>query len=92
MQVRFPNDNPVYDGAHIVVRFIAEVDRELVVCEITGEALEDHFGAESALEDALIDAFVRGRKRIHSICARALKDNDGAPVVLHSGLFRTQML
>jgi hypothetical protein len=88
MQVHFPDDEPTYDGANFAVRFVAEVDGSPVVCVITAEALEDHFGAESVLEGALIDAFKKGRKRIHSVCVQALTECGGAPVVLHSGLFR----
>jgi len=52
MQVRFPDDAPIYDGANVVIRFVAEVDNSPVVCAITAEALEDHFGAESACAHA----------------------------------------
>ena len=55
-----------------------------------GESLEDHFGAQSPLEDELLHAFQRGRARIRSVCAEALDQNDGASVVLRSGLFRVE--
>ncbi|MGF6959866.1 hypothetical protein QFZ97_005796 [Paraburkholderia youngii] len=90
MQITFPDDDPVFDGANLTVRFLARVDGEPVVCLITAEALEDHFGAESALEPALMAAFDRGRQRIRSVCAEALDQNNGEGVVLHSGLFRVE--
>jgi hypothetical protein len=55
---------------------------------ITAEALEDHFGAHSALESALMAAFDSGRNPIRSVCAEAIDQNGGKGVVLHSGLFR----
>ncbi|MBC8741525.1 DUF1488 domain-containing protein [Paraburkholderia sp. UCT31] len=90
MQITFPDDEAAFDGANLTVRFRARVDGEPVVCAITAEALEDHFGAESALEAALMAAFDRGRQRIRSVCAEALDQNDGESVVLHSGLFRVE--
>ncbi|MFM0736199.1 DUF1488 domain-containing protein [Paraburkholderia xenovorans] len=90
MQITFPDDEPAFDGANLTVRFLARVDGEQVVCAITAEALEDHFGAESALEATLISAFDKGRQRIRSVCAEALDQNDGVGVVLHSGLFRVE--
>lgn len=92
MQIIFPDEQPVFDGANLTVCFIARVHGEPVVCAITAEALEDHFGADSALEPALMEAFDRGRQRIRSVCAEALDQNDGEGVVLHSGLFRVEGL
>jgi len=90
MQIIFPDEQPVFDGANLMVRFIACVNGETVVCAITAEALEDHFGADSALEAALMAAYDSGRQRIRSVCAEALDQNNGEGVVLHSGLFRVE--
>ncbi|HEX7913971.1 MAG TPA: DUF1488 domain-containing protein [Paraburkholderia sp.] len=88
MRITFPDDKPVFDGANLTVRFIAHADGQPVECAITAEALEDHFGADSALEAALLAAFEKGLNRIHSLCAQVLDENRGKGVVLHSGLFR----
>ncbi|MEQ5844403.1 MULTISPECIES: DUF1488 family protein [Paraburkholderia] len=88
MHVTFPDESPVFDGASLVVRFVAVANNEPVVCAITAEALEDHFGADSALEAAMLAAFDRGRGRIRAICAEALDGSGGEGVTLHSGLFR----
>lgn len=88
MHITFTDDAPVFDGSSLTVHFNARVDGEPVGCAISAEALEDHFGADSPLEDALIGAFERGRARIRSVCAEALDQNGGASVILHSGLFR----
>jgi Protein of unknown function (DUF1488) len=90
MHITFSDDAPVFDGANLTVRFDARVDGEPVGCAISVEALEDHFGAQSPLEDELLHAFQRGRARIRSVCAEALDQNDGASVVLRSGLFRVE--
>jgi hypothetical protein len=90
MHITFTDDAPAFDGSNLTVRFMACVDGDPVVCAITAEALEDHFGADSALEDTLIDAFEQGRARIRSVCAEALDQSDGASVILHSGLFRVE--
>lgn len=87
MHVTFPDTRPEFDGAALRIRFLADIDGELTVCAVTSEALEDHFGADSALESDLRAAFERGRARIHAACVKQLADTtDG--VVLHSGYFR----
>ncbi|WP_133645749.1 DUF1488 domain-containing protein [Paraburkholderia flava] len=90
MHITFPDDPPAFDGASLTVRFIAHVDGEPVICEITAEALEDHFGADSPLESVLLAAFERGRPRIRPVCSAALEQNEGASVVLRSGFFRVE--
>ena len=88
MRVSFPDDEPVFDGAQMVVRFVASVDGVPLSCAITAEALEDHFGAGSTLETELLRAYGEGRERIRAVCTRAIEDSRGAAVVLRSGLFR----
>ncbi|WP_118184054.1 DUF1488 domain-containing protein [Paraburkholderia phosphatilytica] len=91
MHITFPDhDAPVFDGANLTVRFTALVDGEPVSCAISAEALEDHFGAASPLEDDLLRAYRKGHARIRSVCAEALDQSDGASVELHSGLFRVE--
>ena len=88
MQIHFTNEKPEYSGRDLMLGFMALVNGERVQCQITAEALEDHFGAQSALEADLRDAFERGRARIEAACAEVLADGGGADVVLHSGYFR----
>jgi hypothetical protein len=90
MRVTFPDDAPVFDGAQMVVRFVANVDGVPLSCAITAEALEDHFGAGSTLESELLRAYADGRERIRDVCQRAIEQSDGAAVVLRSGLFRIE--
>jgi hypothetical protein len=86
--ITFEDAPPSFDGARMMLDFIASVDGRPVQCSVSAEALEDHFGAASALENALLQAFERGRDPIHRVARLALEDNGGQPVVLHSGLFR----
>jgi hypothetical protein len=88
MHITFADESPVYDGDDLAVHFAALVDGEPVVCSITAEALEDHFGAKSPREDDVLDAFASGAARIRAVCAEVLDDNGGQSVVLRSGLFR----
>jgi hypothetical protein len=91
MHITFPDDDtPTFDGSSLTVRFTALVDGVPVNCAISAEALEDHFGAASPLEDDLLRAYRKGHARIRSVCAEALDQSDGASVELHSGLFRVE--
>ncbi|HEY3537031.1 MAG TPA: DUF1488 family protein, partial [Trinickia sp.] len=45
MRIDYPDEEPVFDGAQMVVRFAAVVDGVELACAVTAEALEDHFGA-----------------------------------------------
>lgn len=92
-RVTLVDEPPVFDGAALQLRFVVDVDGELQTCAITVEAQEDHFGARSALEADLRDAFEQGRARIEAACADVLGDsnsdgNGNGGVVLHSGYFR----
>ncbi|WP_051180297.1 DUF1488 family protein [Caballeronia insecticola] len=88
MHITFAEEAPTYDGDDLAIHFAALVDGEPVVCSISAEALEDHFGAPSPREEDLLDAFAGGIARIRAVCAEALDENGGKPVVLRSGLFR----
>jgi hypothetical protein len=88
MHIKFADNPPIYDGDDFALNFTALVDAQPVVCSISAEALEDHFGATSPREEDLLGAFERGRARILAVCTEALDSNGGKSVVLRSGLFR----
>ncbi|WP_175675696.1 DUF1488 domain-containing protein [Burkholderia ambifaria] len=88
-RARLTDAPPEFDGAVMQMRFVVEFDGKLQICAITVEALEDHFGARSALEADLREAFERGRARIEAACAEVLADGKGG-TELHSGYFRVQ--
>ena len=86
-RARLTDAPPEFDGAVMQMRFVVEFDGKPQICAITVEALEDHFGARSALEADLREAFERGRARIEAACAEVLADGKGG-AELHSGYFR----
>ncbi len=88
MRIEFAAGEREWNGTELTVDFAAKVDGAPVVCSISAEALEDHFGAASPLEGEVLAAFDGGAQRIHAICRRALEDTAGRPVVLRSGLIR----
>lgn len=88
MRIEFPAGQREWNGGELTVDFAAKIDGAPVVCSISVEALQDHFGAASTFEEDVLTAFDSGAKRIHSLCRRALEGTDGDPVVLRSGLIR----
>ena len=86
-RVTLVDEPPVFDGAALQLRFVVDVDGELQTGAITVEALEDHFGARSALEDDLRDAFdeldVDARQRfalaVGHLDHQAIRDVLGGP-------------
>jgi hypothetical protein len=88
MQISFPPDPPEYCGRDLVVAFSALVDENCVQCAITAEALEDHFGAASLVEQDLLSAFSAHRQEIEGKARQMLAEIGGRPVLLHSGHFR----
>ncbi len=59
-----------WDGDRYAMAFPARTDSRRIVCLISGEALQDYFGA-SGRHEAMEEAFLRNRPSIESI-ARAL--------------------
>lgn len=88
MKISFPHQSPRFDGAALTVAFDALVDGQPRDCAVSAEALQDHFDAASPLEDELVAAFKRHRKKIEQACREALHDSDGQAVKLTSGFFR----
>ncbi len=62
------------------VRFQAEVDGKRITCEISTEALQDHFGLQGS---EYLDAFLASRGRIQIVAERLIRagriDADGIP-------------
>ena len=87
MRITFPDDNPDFNGSSLTVQFMAQVDGEPVVCAITAEALEDHFGAYSEDLEGWMRAFDAGRPHIEAVAREHLQISNGTPVLLKSGHF-----
>lgn len=88
MTITFPPEDPEYCARDFVLAFTALVDGEPVQCAITAEALEDHCGAASLREEDLLSAFGAHRGKIERIARSLLKEVQGRPILLHSGMFR----
>lgn len=66
MEIEFPNKPAVYTP-NTTVAFLALVDGVEVICEISAEALEDHFGATSMHGVDLVAAFEARRAGIEAV-------------------------
>jgi hypothetical protein len=88
MKISFPRRAPEFDSESFALVFPAEVDGKEFQCGITAEALEDHFGACSISEPDLVKAFRAHRSDIEEAAATLIEATHGAPVLLHSGVFR----
>jgi hypothetical protein len=88
MKISFPRTAPGFDSESFTLVFPAEVDSTRIECGITAEALEDHFGARSISEPDLVKAFRAHRGVIEEAAVVLIEAAHGAPVVLHSGVFR----
>lgn len=88
MQISFPNEVPEYSARELTLAFPALVDGELVLCEITAEALEDHFGAASPRLEDMVGAFDAHRTRIEAAARRLLSETSAQCAVLRSGYVR----
>jgi hypothetical protein len=68
-EIHFPHSQPTIT-ANATLSFDAVVDGQNETCEISFEALRDHFGAASERPQDLLAAFMRGKIRIHEIARR----------------------
>jgi hypothetical protein len=64
--VHFPQVEPTYT-VNTTVAFQAVIDGENVTCEISEEALHDHFGAKSLKGPDLVAAFIANRVSIEAV-------------------------
>ena len=88
MKISFPCKASEFDSESFTLMFPAVVDGAQIECGITAEALEDHFGAHSISETDLATAFGVHRVAIEEVAAALIEATRGAPVLLHSGVFR----
>lgn len=82
MDISFPHDKPGIYSLDKSVAFPAIVDGKNISCEISEEALEQHFEARLPLgytrpqfDAAMVAAFEAARDRIEAIAARQLEKN-----------------
>jgi DNA-binding transcriptional regulator YiaG len=75
-RVSFPDEDPRITTGQTVA-FSALRDGVVQECEISVQALEEHFGASGTAESALLDAFTRGKSQIQAAArGRLLRSTD----------------
>ena len=84
MNISFPHDQPGIYSLDKSVAFPAIVDGKNISCEISEEALEEHFDARPPrnytkleYDVAMVAAFEAARDRIEAVAARKLEKNPG---------------
>ena len=82
MQIEFLNRVMPKVTAIGTVSFQVLVDGAYLWCEISCEALCDHFGALSMDTEDLLHAFHTGRMKIEATTRRCLEENGGRPILL----------
>jgi transcriptional regulator with XRE-family HTH domain len=72
--ISFPDQNPRVTPKRTVV-FQAMEDGQARECEISHEALQDHFGAATSKHHDLLTAFISGKEAIHEAARKKLPDS-----------------
>jgi hypothetical protein len=65
--LRFTDAPPHYNFSRETVMFEAQAGRERVLCQISREALEDHFGADGLTREGRLDIFRKHRREIEAM-------------------------
>jgi hypothetical protein len=74
LDLTFQNPAPRYVFDRDIIEFIGAAAGENVVCAISGEALEDHFGADNLKQDQRVEVFLGNRSAIEWIARRKFLD------------------
>lgn len=82
MKISFPDLVMPKVTAMGTISFQAIVNNEYIWCEISCEALRDHFGAGSMDEDDLLLSFHQNKDEILRATRECLEINSGHPVML----------
>jgi hypothetical protein len=83
--LRFTDAPPHYNFSDETVTFEAQAGRERVLCAISREALEDHFGADGLTKEGRLDVFRKHRREIQEMARLVYLDRrvpaDGAVLI-----------
>lgn len=88
MEISFPNFVPPKLTAMGTISFQTLVDGEYMWCEITCEALRDHFGAVSMNGNDLLYTFHTFQSEIQHVARQCLEIDGGRPVLLMAMNFK----
>lgn len=86
--IEFPNLTPPKITAMGTISFQAKINGEFIWCEISFEALQQHFSRNPKVGSDLLQAFKYGRSRIEEAARQHLQENGGHPVLLMAVDFR----
>ena len=88
--IAFPDKVERYDSDRDAVLYLARTAEREITCAISGEALEDHFGARGAGERSRLAAFRANRKAIEAAARRKFesgrREKDGSILVRSADL------
>ncbi len=65
--LRFTDASPHYNFSHDTVMFEAQVGPDRVLCQISREAMDDHFGADGLSREGRLDVFRKHRREIEEM-------------------------
>lgn len=65
--LRFVDAPPHYNFSHDTVTFEAQAGQERILCQISREALEDHFDGDGLIKEGRLDVFRKHRKEIEEM-------------------------
>lgn len=88
MSISIMHDKPPQHTAGGTIAFDAEVDGEPVTCEISDEALKDHFGGNLDDPESLLAAFEQGRRDIELLALMKLNIDPSSKCMLHTRDFK----
>jgi Protein of unknown function (DUF1488) len=88
MEISFPNLVMPKLTAMGTISFQTLVDGEYMWCEISREALRDHFGAVSNTEHDLLVTFHTHEAEIQQVARRCLEIDHGGPILLRAVNFQ----
>ncbi|WP_075111736.1 DUF1488 domain-containing protein [Noviherbaspirillum massiliense] len=90
MGIFIARDMPPEHTSNGTVAFHASVDDHMVTCEVTDEALQDHFGARMDDPESLIEAFRKGRPDIELLALMKLNIDPSSPCLIATGDFKPE--
>ncbi|MET3107334.1 hypothetical protein AAKU67_002183 [Oxalobacteraceae bacterium GrIS 2.11] len=88
MEISFPNLVMPKLTAMGTISFQTLVDGEYLWCEISCEALRDHFGAVSMDRNDLLVTFHKFKEEIQQVARQCLEIDGGHPILLMAANFK----
>jgi hypothetical protein len=87
--ITFPARDPVYTASRTIM-FLALQGDQVLECEISGEALRDHFGASSMKIHDLLTSFLANKNLIHRVARQKLPNAAGRCLLVSADFGSTE--